>query len=80
MLYLTNSFIQRYSCDLNKLPVSLAGHYIQLSADQQTQAFLKNCRNKSGNVCLQLLYTLVQILFGLFLSQTSINGYVGMRE
>ena len=70
--------MQRYDCDLSKLPTYLSICFVRLHTDEQTHAFLKESRKKSGNICLQLLYTFVQILFGLFLSQTSINGYVSV--
>ena len=72
----THTHTQSYSCELKKLPPELSNCFVQLQADEDTQAFLNECTRKSNSICLQFFYSFVQIIFGLFLSQTSINGYV----
>ena len=66
--------VQLYKCDLARLNSDLSPYFVQLDADTETQAFLEESKRKSSNICLQLFYGLVQILLGLFLSQTAING------
>lgn len=66
---------QSYTCELKKLPPEISDYFVQLHSDEETKAFLKECRRKSSNVCLQFLYSFVQMIFGLFLSKTAINGY-----
>ncbi len=66
---------QRYTCNTSQLPAEIASQFVQLDKDEETIAFLNKSRINSGNICLQLLYTCVQILLSLFFSQTSINGY-----
>ena len=63
-----------YRCDRSRLPPELAECFVQLSSDEETRAFLTESRRKATSVCLQVMYAVVQLLLGLFLSQTSING------
>ena len=69
-----NLYIQTYTCDLSLLPGELSKCFVQLEPDEETEAFLCESRRRSSNVCLQLFYTCMYILLGLFFSQTSING------
>lgn len=66
--------VKLYRCDVSKLCPDLSACFVSLEADLETRAFLERSRRKSANICLQLLYGLVQFLLGLFLSQTAING------
>ena len=66
--------LQIYTCDLELLPGELSSCFVELEPDNETQAFLEESQRRSSNVCLQLFYTCMYIILGLFLSQTSING------
>lgn len=63
-----------YACDPTRLPAELADCFVQLDTDEETNAFVKNSVTTAQNVCLQLLYTFVNLLLSLFLSRTDING------
>ncbi|KAL5466722.1 hypothetical protein EMCRGX_G030870 [Ephydatia muelleri] len=63
-----------YSCDPTRLPPELADCFVQLDRDDETNAFINDCVWTAHNVCLQLLYSFVNILLCLFLSRTDING------
>lgn len=64
----------RYKCNLIKLPPEIAERFVELGLDEETVAFIKESERKASNLCLQLLYSCIQLLLGLFMSPTSING------
>lgn len=63
-----------YKCDTSELTPELAECYVQLQMDSETKDFLERSRKQSANICLQIFYTFVHILLGLFLTTTTING------
>lgn len=68
-------FFKFYKCDPSNLPPELASCLVQLQPDRETEVFLCDSKKQASNVCLQLFYTLIHVLLGLFLSPTAINGY-----
>ena len=74
-LIMNNIFSQlKYSCNTAKLPKDVASKFIQLGQDDETTQFINRSKSRAGNLCLQLLYTFLQVILGMFVSQTSING------
>ena len=72
---ISNFSLQTYTCDLDLLPGELSSCFVELQLDDETHAFLEESQRRSSSVCLQLFYTCMYIVLGLFLSQTSINGW-----
>ncbi|XP_059834960.1 methyltransferase-like protein 9 [Hypanus sabinus] len=69
--------MQWYMCDTESLPAHLRPLFIQSHLDAGTQAFLRQCSEKSSWLFVQIYYSLVTSVFGFFMSKTSINGLLG---
>ncbi|XP_051878483.1 methyltransferase-like protein 9 [Pristis pectinata] len=69
--------LQWYTCDTESLPQHLQPLFIQSHLDAETQAFLRQCSEKSSWLGVQIYYSFVTSVFGLFMSKTSINGLLG---
>lgn len=69
-------FFQYYRCNISKLCPELSACFVKLALDAETQVFLDKSKKRASNVCLQVFYAAIQLLLGLFFSQTTINGYV----
>ena len=74
-----NLLLQRYTCDSSQLHPDLGRCFVQLHPDGETREFVEKSKRKSSSICLQMLYSFVQLLLGLFLSRTAINGYGLLR-
>ncbi|XP_072415884.1 protein-L-histidine N-pros-methyltransferase isoform X1 [Chiloscyllium punctatum] len=68
---------QWYACDMELLPTYLQQLFVQSYLDVGTRAFLRQCSEKSSWLFVQIYYSLVTSVFGLFMSKTSINGLLG---
>ncbi|XP_069761712.1 protein-L-histidine N-pros-methyltransferase [Narcine bancroftii] len=69
--------LQWYVCDTQSLPMHLRPLFIQSHLDAGTREFLRQCSEKSNWLFVQIYYSLVTSVFGLFMSKTSINGLLG---
>ncbi|XP_072337601.1 protein-L-histidine N-pros-methyltransferase isoform X2 [Scyliorhinus torazame] len=69
--------LQWYACDTELLPTCLQPLFVQSYLDAGTRVFLRQCSEKSGWLFVQIYYSLVTSVFGLFMSKTSINGLLG---
>lgn len=67
---------QWYHCNLDDLPESLASKFVQLSPDQDTISFLEQSERKSDWILMQIWHSLVKLILGWFMTQTSINGWL----
>ncbi|KAG8223536.1 hypothetical protein J437_LFUL009900 [Ladona fulva] len=65
---------QWYECDLRDLPSHLVDRFVQMSPDEETEAFLEQSREKSNWVLTQLWHSFARSVLGWFMTQTSING------
>ncbi|XP_030767091.1 methyltransferase-like protein 9 isoform X2 [Sitophilus oryzae] len=68
--------LEWYNCNLSDLPVDLAQSFVQLGPDQDTVHFLEESEKKSDWIFTQLWHALVKFVLGLFMTQTSINGWL----
>ncbi|XP_067912718.1 methyltransferase-like protein 9 [Heterodontus francisci] len=69
--------LQWYVCDTELLPTHLQPLFVQSHLDAETSEFLRLCSEKSRWLFVQIYYSLVTSVFGLFMSKTSINGLLG---
>ncbi|CAG9855682.1 unnamed protein product [Phyllotreta striolata] len=65
-----------YQCNFSLLSTSLATKFVQLHPDEDTLQFLKQSEKKSDWVFTQVWHSLIKLVFGLFMTQTSINGWL----
>eukprot|EP00794_Sanderia_malayensis_P019068 gene19068-20983_t len=67
-------FSKWYHLNVSELPSSLQQTFVHSRMDEETEAFLNNCYEKSGWVFTQFFHSLAQFFMGFVLSMTSING------
>lgn len=53
--------------------------FVELNLDAETQTFLQNCDEKSNYVFTQLAHRALKGVMGLFMSLTTINGWVSFH-
>ncbi|XP_044735024.1 protein-L-histidine N-pros-methyltransferase [Chrysoperla carnea] len=68
---------QWYKCNLNGLPNELTKRFLPLSLDEDTNQFLIQSEEKSEWILTQLWHTIAKAFLGWFMTQTSINGWLG---
>lgn len=66
-----------YTIDKTRLSPQIASMHVQLIPDDETEEFLEASRNLSNNVLLQIFHALVKFFLSFFMTQTSINGWLG---
>ncbi|XP_066289434.1 protein-L-histidine N-pros-methyltransferase-like isoform X4 [Branchiostoma lanceolatum] len=66
-----------YSCDVSLLSETLQPKYLPLHFDTETEEFLQGSREKSDWVFTQIFHSVVSTLLSMFVSVTSINGWLG---
>ncbi|XP_072390812.1 protein-L-histidine N-pros-methyltransferase isoform X1 [Diabrotica undecimpunctata] len=65
-----------YQCNLDSLPALISTKFVQLGPDQDTIDFLEQSEKKSDWLFMQLWHSLVKLFLGVFMTQTSINGWL----
>ncbi|XP_078689167.1 protein-L-histidine N-pros-methyltransferase-like [Branchiostoma floridae x Branchiostoma belcheri] len=66
-----------YSCNVSLLSETLQPKYLPLHFDTETEEFLQGSREKSDWVFTQIFHSVVSTLLSMFVSVTSINGWLG---
>ncbi|XP_067130666.1 protein-L-histidine N-pros-methyltransferase isoform X2 [Centruroides vittatus] len=68
---------QWYRCDLDRVTADLRDLYIAFDCDKDTNAFLETCYEKSDWFFVQVFHSLAKAFLCWFMTQTSINGFLG---
>ncbi|XP_077982874.1 protein-L-histidine N-pros-methyltransferase-like [Glandiceps talaboti] len=66
-----------YECDLSRLPDHLQSLFVQSYKDEETATFLQICHDKSDWIMTQLSHVFFKMVLSLFMTNTSINGFIG---
>lgn len=65
-----------YQCNLTSMPEELQEKFVQLEADNDTLVFLEQSEDKSDWIFTQIWHSLAKAVLSLFMTQTSINGWL----
>ncbi|XP_059147793.1 protein-L-histidine N-pros-methyltransferase-like isoform X2 [Physella acuta] len=65
-----------YRVVLSRMPDDVQPKFVQFDQDDEAEEFLENCQNKSNQLFTQLFYSLARPVLNLFMTQTSINGFL----
>ncbi|KAL8590549.1 hypothetical protein ACOMHN_010985 [Nucella lapillus] len=66
-----------YSVDKDKLSEEMYDKFVALNEDEETKEFLDHCYEKADWIFTQLFHSLAQMVLGVFMTKTSINGLLG---
>ncbi|XP_076470217.1 protein-L-histidine N-pros-methyltransferase-like isoform X1 [Babylonia areolata] len=66
-----------YHVDQGKLSEELCEKFVALNEDEETKEFLEHCYEKADWIFTQLFHSLAQMVLGVFMTKTSINGLLG---
>uniref|UniRef100_A0A0B6ZGU8 Methyltransferase-like protein 9 n=1 Tax=Arion vulgaris TaxID=1028688 RepID=A0A0B6ZGU8_9EUPU len=71
-----NRHVYWYRVIVSRFPEDLQAKFVQFEQDEGTSEFLDNCQEKSNQIFTQLFYSLARPLLNIFMTQTSINGFL----
>uniref|UniRef100_A0A0A9YH30 Methyltransferase-like protein 9 n=2 Tax=Lygus hesperus TaxID=30085 RepID=A0A0A9YH30_LYGHE len=66
-----------YRVETNRLKPEYASLYVPMAPDEDTDTFLETSARLSNSILTQIYHSLVKFVFGFFMTQTSINGWLG---
>ncbi|XP_022901600.2 protein-L-histidine N-pros-methyltransferase [Onthophagus taurus] len=67
---------QWYQCNLANMPSNISSKFVQLEPDEDTNQFISQSEEKSDSLFVQIWHTIAKAFLSLFMSQTSINGWL----
>ncbi|XP_005102809.1 methyltransferase-like protein 9 [Aplysia californica] len=65
-----------YRVVVSRLPEDVQNLFLQFEQDEGTDDFLQNCQDKSDQLFTQILYSVARPILNIFMTQTSINGFL----
>ncbi|XP_073968613.1 protein-L-histidine N-pros-methyltransferase [Rhodnius prolixus] len=66
-----------YQVERERLKPEIFSLHVPLTLDKETEMFLDTSRKLSNSVLTQLCHSLIKFILGFFMTQTSINGWLG---
>ena len=66
--------MQWYEVQRDQLDADIRSRLLLSHFDRETELFVKNSRDKSDSILLQLYYSCAVTFLKVFLTQTSVNG------